>query len=133
MLAELIRRVTKQHHLVSTILAGLVFIQTSLTYVHVYAWSEPCLLFWILTNLLFLSSLHDSKAPSFIQIALIILASFSFYTRFAGIIVAAVNCARGCKLICVSSGGLLTSYLRNRHVRHTNGSYQTSSIGQRTG
>ncbi len=40
---------------------------------------------------------------------------------------------RGCKLICVSSGGLLTSYLRNRHVRHTNGSYQTSSIGQRTG
>ena len=39
----------------------------------------------------------------------------------------------GCKLICVSSGGLLTSYLRNRHVRHTNGSYQTSSIGQRTG
>ena len=42
-----------------------------------------------------------------------------------------IRSSRGCKLICVSSGGLLTSYLRNRHVRHTNGSYQTSSIGQR--
>jgi hypothetical protein len=91
-LAEIIQRITKQHSFLSTILAGLVLIQTPLTYVHFYAWSEPCLLFWILTNLLLLSSLRESKAPSLIQIALIILASFSLFTRFAGIIVAATNC-----------------------------------------
>jgi 4-amino-4-deoxy-L-arabinose transferase-like glycosyltransferase len=91
-LAELVRRTTKHNVSLAVVLAGLICIQIPMTYVHFYAWSEPCLLFCILTNLLLLSELRTSKSPSFIQIALIAVASLAFLTRFAGIIVAATNC-----------------------------------------
>lgn len=92
LLAELVRRITKHNVMLAIMLAGLICIQIPMTYVHLYAWSEPCLLFCILTNLLLLSELRTSKSPSLIQIALIAVASLAFLTRFAGIIVAATNC-----------------------------------------
>jgi len=92
LLAELIRRVTKHNVLLAIMLAGLICIQIPMTYVHFYAWSEPCLLFCILTNLLLLSEMRTSQSPSLIQNALIVFASLAFLTRFAGIIVAVTNC-----------------------------------------
>jgi 4-amino-4-deoxy-L-arabinose transferase-like glycosyltransferase len=109
-LAELIRRVNKHNVLLAIMLAGLICIQIPMTYVHFYAWSEPCLLFCILTNLLLLSELRTSKSPSLIQIALIAFASLAFLTRFAGIIVAATNCVM--ILILVSDRSMWVRGLR---------------------
>lgn len=77
----------------SLLIAGLVCLQPSMTYVHFYAWSEPTLLVLILTDLLLLSRTPSPNYRSVTLIALIFVATLAVYTRFAGLIVAATNCA----------------------------------------
>lgn len=92
LITELVGRLTKAKLWLVIILAGAICIQAPMTYVHFYAWSEPCLLTWILVNFLLLSELNTTRNQVLIRTLLIIVACFAFLTRFAGVIVAVTNC-----------------------------------------
>ena len=92
LISIIVNRLIDQKFWIGILIAGLISLQVPMSYVHFYAWSEPCILMCILMDILLISQMSTAKHQGLIRVGMIIFASLAFLTRFAGVIVACANC-----------------------------------------